>query len=170
MLVLLDACKILKDRGISFICDFVGGETTEIDAINFEKEVAHRGLNRIAIYNGKRYGDEKEKFFNNTDIFVFPTFYKNECFPLVLLEAMQHELPCISTNEGGITDIVENDSTGYIIEKNNAVELADKIEYLLHHPDIRTRMSERGYYKYISEYTLGRFESRMCEILTALSS
>lgn len=47
---------------------------------------------------------------------MFPTYYHNECFPLVLLEAMQHGLPCISTNEGAISDIVDDGVTGYIVE------------------------------------------------------
>ena len=51
--VLLDALKILKDKGYSFVCDFVGGETKEISASGFEREVEKRGLNRIVVYRGK---------------------------------------------------------------------------------------------------------------------
>jgi glycosyltransferase involved in cell wall biosynthesis len=56
-------------------------------------------------------------FFEKSHIFVFPTFYYYECFPLVLLEAMQHALPVISTDEGGIPDIAETGITGYIVAK-----------------------------------------------------
>ena len=42
---LLDTCKILKDTGYQFTCDFVGGETAEINAERFNQEVAIRGLN-----------------------------------------------------------------------------------------------------------------------------
>ena len=53
------------------------------------------------------------KYVKREDVFVFPTFYHNECFPLVLLEAMQHHLPCISTTEGGIPGIIDDKETGY---------------------------------------------------------
>lgn len=53
VIVLLDALKILKERGYSFVCDFVGGETAEIDAGRFKDEVEKRGLNRFVIYDGK---------------------------------------------------------------------------------------------------------------------
>lgn len=40
----------------------------------------------------------------------------NECFPLVILEAMEYKLPVISTNEGGIPDIVKDGENGLICE------------------------------------------------------
>lgn len=83
------------------------------------------------IYYGKRFGDAKEIFWKHADIFVFPTYYPNECFPLVLLEAMQHKVACISTNEGGIPDILENNNCGLIAKKKDSASLADCLEKLL---------------------------------------
>lgn len=62
VLVLLDALKLLSDKGYSFVCDFVGGKTAEIDAARFKREVEQRGLNKLAIYDGK----SSEKKRNNT--------------------------------------------------------------------------------------------------------
>lgn len=50
---------------------------------------------------------------------------------------MEYSLPCISTNEGGITDIIEESKTGYIVEKQNPKILAQQIEYLLDHPELQ---------------------------------
>ena len=38
----------------------------------------------------EKVGEEKEAFFRQSDVFVFPTYYYNECFPLVILEAMEY--------------------------------------------------------------------------------
>lgn len=165
ILLLLDACKILKEKGFSFICDFIGGETTEIDAWSFNENVRKRGLDKIASYRGKKYGEDKSQFFKNADIFVFPTSYPNECFPLVLLEAMEYSLPCISTNEGGIANIIEDGKTGYIIPQNDATALAEKIEYLILHHEERNAMGERGREKFKREFVLERFEKRMKDII-----
>lgn len=116
-------------------------------------------------YLGKRYGEEKTRFLQDADIFVFPTYYPNECFPLVLLEAMQQGLPCISTNEGGIPDIIDEGKTGFIVEKKNAEQLADKISYLINHPERCKEMAENGYKKYRSQFALQMFEERMKGIL-----
>ena len=55
---------------------------------------------------------------------LFPTFYHNECFSLVLLEAMEHGLPCISTTEGGIPGIVDDGKTGFLVPKHDVAVLA----------------------------------------------
>lgn len=89
----------------------------------------------------------------------------NEAFGLVLLEAMEHALPCIATDEGGISDIVDEGETGFIVSKRNANILADKIEYLLIHPEERMRMGKNGYRKFYDKFTLSKFEESMVDIL-----
>lgn len=162
---LLDACKILKEKGYQFTCDFVGGETADINAERFNQEVAIRGVNEQVCYKGKKYGVEKEEILKNADLFVFPTYYSNECFPLVLLEAMQQGLPCISTNEGGIADIIIPNETGYIVPKKSAQDLADKIEILLKDTSLRLEMGNKGLERYKQLFTLEAFEQRIASIL-----
>ena len=166
VIVLLDALKILKDKGYSFVCDFVGGETIEIDAKRFEEEVRKRGLAGVALYQGKKYGEEKDKALRQADILVFPTY--NETFGLVNLEAMAHSLPIVSTNEGAIPDVVEDGVNGLIAKQKDAKSLADKIELLLKDGELRIKMGRAGYEKYKREFTLEVFERRMCEILKQL--
>lgn len=118
------------------------------------------------MYHGRKYGNDKEAFLNAADMFVFPTFYHNECFPLVLLEAMQHHLPCVSTTEGGIPGIIDDGKTGFLVPKHDAETLAEKIQTLLSDADLRQRMGEAGREKYEKEFTLEVFEKRMAEILS----
>lgn len=165
VLVLLDALKVLKDKGYFFVCHFVGGETAEIDAARFAEEVKTRGLDQMALYLGKKYDEEKNEEYDNADIFVFPTYYYNECFPLVLLEAMEHAVPCISTREGGVSAIIDDGVNGFIVEKRDANALADRMEFLLTHPEERTRMGIAGYQKFKNEFALPKFETRMKQIL-----
>lgn len=115
----------------------------------------------LAFYHGKKYNEDKEEYFKHSDIFVFPTFYPNECFPLVLLEAMQQGLPCISTNEGGISGIIDDGKTGFIVEKRNPVQLAEKIEVLLKDKKLRKYMGAAGKIKFDEEFTLSKFEEKM---------
>lgn len=161
---LVEACRILKEKGISFKCDFVG-KWSDIAEDDFNAAIREKSLEDCVKAYGAKYGEEKEKCFDHTDIFVFPTYYNNECFPIVLLEAMQHGLPCISTTEGGIPNIIDNGKTGFIVEKHNATQLADKIAWLISHPKQSKEMGENGYRKYQKEFTLSVFENRMKEIL-----
>lgn len=167
VLVLLDACRILKDKGYSFICEFVGGETGEIDARRFENEVRARRLNELVFYKGPKSGKEKQMYFKHADIFVFPTYYPNECFPLVLLEAMEAGTACISTNEGGIRDIIDEGITGFIVEKKNPHALADKMEILLNDPALRRGMGEKGHQLFKEKFTLQTFEREFINIINS---
>ena len=165
VLVLLDACQQLVARREFFRCIIVGSETEEIDAVRIRHEIDNRGLNDVVEYMGRKYGAEKESIYAETSIFVFPTFYAKECFPIVLLEAMQHGLPCISTCEGGIADIVDDGITGLIVKRRNSNDLAEKISLLINNPTQCKKMGEAGRKKYEQFYSLGSFEECMINIL-----
>ena len=170
--VLLDALQILKKNGYSFVCDFVGGETAEISAACFKHEVEQRGLHEIAVYHGRKYGDEKRAYFEKADIFAFPSYYHNETFGLVNLEAMEHKLPIVSTNEGGIPDVVKDGVNGLTCDvqsgKVSAEELANKIAFLIDHPSLRYKMGEEGYRMFKSFFTIDKFEQKVTEVLASI--
>lgn len=161
--VLLDALQILNKKTVSFLCDIIGGETKEIKTKRFLDEVEKRGLSKVVFYHGKKYGEEKQMFMQNADVFVFPTF--NDCFPLVLLEAMRQGLPCVTTDEGGITDIVIDGQNGLLCEKRNAQSLADKLLSLIQNESVREEMGRKGYERYLQFFTLDKFEKRLSLIL-----
>ncbi len=161
--VLLDALKILKEKEYTFVCQFVGGETSEMGAVQFSEEVDKRNLNDRIAYVGRKVGEEKEAFFRQSDVFVFPTYYYNECFPLVILEAMEYKLPVISTNEGGIPDMVKDGENGLICEKQNPVSLADCIAKLLDDEELRVKMGSAGHEKFCREFVKDGENGLICE-------
>lgn len=159
---LVDACRLLKEQGKVFTCHFVG-KWSDITENTFSEKVEKEGLKKYIKSHGGVYGEDKNRFIQEAELFILPSH--DECFPLVLLEAMEYSLPCISTNEGGISAIIENKKTGYIVERQNPQALAEKIAYLLDHPEIRKEMGKAGRKKFLQEFTLEIFENRMKEIL-----
>lgn len=163
--VLLDACKILMHRGVAFQCNFVGGESKEMDRRVFGEAVKERGLEGHVLYHGPKYGEEKEHYWSMADVFVFPTFYHNECMPLTILEAMQHGLPVVSTDEGAVPDMVADGENGFICRRKDAEGLAQALELLLQDEALRHRMGAEGYRRYKENFTLQCFERRFVECL-----
>ena len=163
--VLLEACRMLKEEGVAFHCDYVGGESKLISGEAFRKAIAERGLTDCVTYHGPQYGAAKDRFFREADIFVFPTFYDNECFPLVLVEAMQYGLPVISTMEGGISDIVTDGVNGFVCPQRDVQALAEALRKLIAEPQMRVAMGQRGYELYRERMTLEVFEGNFTEIL-----
>lgn len=119
-------------------------------------------------YWGRKYGCDKEEYWKSADIFVFPTL--NEAFGLVLLEAMEHGLPCIGTNEGGINDIIDNGKTGFIVPSGNSELLSVSIGKLLNDSRMRETMGDRGRRIFEQRYTQEVFEENMLHILNQILS
>ncbi len=160
--VLLEACRILQNKQINFYCTYVGG-VGDISEADFNNKIKEFGLISHVQYVGKRYGIKKDIILNNSDILVLPTL--NDCFPLVILEAMQFYLPVISTIEGGIPDIVQNKKTGYLVSKNDIIALTEKIEFLINNPELKKAMGIAANKRYKENYTLEIFENKIKDIL-----
>lgn len=164
---LVEACRILKKRGKKFHCHFVG-KWSDVTEKDFQQKLQEYHLESEITAYGAKYGIEKNVFLEQADVFVLPTH--NECLPLVLMEAMEQGLTCISTREGGISAIIEEEKTGYVIDKQQPLALAEKIDYLIDHPELCQAMGEAGKKKFKEEFTLKRFENRMKEILQEIVS
>ena len=166
---LLEACKILHNTGVTFIIHFIGS-WIDINKNDFNTFVLFNNLQENVFYGGAKYDDEKFRCFESADIFVFPTYYNNEAFSLVILEAMQCGLPVISTREGGIPDIVDDGITGYFVNKNDPKDLADKIEFLIYNPFLRKKMGAAGKKKLQNKFTISIWENNMFNILKEVAN
>lgn len=83
---------------------------------------------------------------------------KNESLPMILLEAMSCKCPVVSTNVGGITEIVLNNCTGKIYELNNISAGADAIRQLIQPENaiIRNKIINNAYTKIMLKHSLDR--------------
>jgi len=158
--LLLEACSRLRGKGLDFQCLFVGG-VGDITVEVFNEQVRSKGLVDNVKYLGRKYGDEKDEIFSSADIFAFPTYYYYETFGLVNLEAMQYELPVISTYEGGIPDIIDDGKTGFLIPQKDVEALTEKLETLIKDPDLRRKMGVAGRKKFEERFTLQKFEENL---------
>jgi glycosyltransferase involved in cell wall biosynthesis len=113
-------------------------------------------------FHGPLSGTEKEKFFLDTDIFVFPTW--SDSFGLVILEAMAAGCPVISTRVGAIPEVVVDGVTGILVEKQNPQQLADAIVRLVDDPALRQRMGEAGRKRFEEHYTFERCAERLIKV------
>ena len=81
--------------------------------------------------------------YANASIFVLSSRY--EAFPMVLLEAMQSGLPCVSFDcPSGPSDIITQDADGLLVEKENTDQLMEAIQQLIDNDAKRIRMGENA--------------------------
>lgn len=165
--VLLDACQLLKKKGLRFHCIFVGG-WADVNKDSFDAQVIQNGLQNFVTYEGIKYDAEKWNYYLKSDIFAFPTFYHNEAFSLVIIESMQFSLPVVTTYEGGIPDIVKDGITGFLIPPKDVKVLAEKLELLIKTPNIRQKMGNAGFARYKNKFTIQHFENNLKNILNQI--
>jgi glycosyltransferase involved in cell wall biosynthesis len=67
-----------------------------------------------------------------------------EGFPVSLAEAAAHSLPLVSTIHSGITENVIDGKTGFLVQEHDFETMAEKIIYLIEHPDVAEEMGKAG--------------------------
>lgn len=70
---------------------------------------------------------------------------KNEGTPVSLIEAQACNLPVISTDVGGVSDIVAENETGFIISRNDKRNFVEKLIILVEQDEIRNKMKSKGW-------------------------
>ncbi len=162
--ILLDACKLLKDDGLQFTLELMGRfHSTEFEKAMKEKVVSS-GLSSYVTFLGVKTGNDKWQAFSKADIFCFPSFYEAETFGLVVLEAMQFELPVVATRWRGIPSLVRDGETGYLVAIKDAEAVAAKLRLLLDDENQRKMMGKRGREIYLQEFTLEKWHEQMEQV------
>ena len=70
---------------------------------------------------------------------------KNEGTPVSLIEAQASNLPVISTDVGGVSDIVSENETGFIISRKDKRNFIEKLKILIEQDEIRHKMKSKGW-------------------------
>jgi glycosyltransferase involved in cell wall biosynthesis len=86
---------------------------------------------------------------------------KNEGTPVSLIEAQASNIPVISTEVGGVADIVEENETGFIIPRNNKREFVSKLKLLVENDELRLKMKKKGWQNVHQKYSYQRLAKDM---------
>ena len=106
-------------------------------------------------YRGPLYGDNKRKFFQDIEVFVFPTKYRNEASPLVLLEAMSAGAPCLSVALGCISeDLGEKGGFAFLPDEPFVGAATKSLDHIYEHYSARSRAARERYVELLSEHRI----------------
>ena len=125
----------------------------------FEKLRKRLNLEQTVDFVGYRSQSEVAQHLADTDVFVLPSYA--EGVPVTLMEAMGSGLPVVATQVGGVSELVEHGTNGFIVRPGDADELADRISTLLGDPALRQRMGSAGRSKVESDFSNEREAARL---------
>ena len=99
-----------------------------------------------------------------TDIAIMPST-EAESFGLVAAEAMLFGKPVIASNQGGLTEIVIHNDTGFLVQPNDNVQLSDAILKLISNTELRTEFGENGRKRILFEFTIEKYVAEISKCL-----
>jgi len=134
----LEAVVLLMEKKLPVKLDIVGPNTD--DAMpQVEAFIEKHDLREVVRIHGLVSAEDVENFYRNADIFVMSSL--EESSPIAIVQAMAAGLPVVSTNVGGISEMVEDKKNSFLIDPGDSRALAEKIERLILDRNLRQSFS-----------------------------
>ena len=165
--VLVEACRLLRDRGRSFRCEIVGDGELRDDLASRIEAARLRGLVRLV---GPRTHEDLEDVYRRASVVVMPAITdgdgNRDALPTVLLEAFASGTPAVASRLTGIPEIVDHGENGFLVPPGDAPALADALERLLESPDLRERFGQAAREKAENRFDLRANTAELFRLLT----
>ena len=140
--VLIEACALLRDKGVRARCLIVGdGE----EATRLHNLAAGLDLSAQVLLAGTLLPADLLEYYAEADVFVMPSCKSGndrDGIPTVLIEAMAMEVPVVSTRLSGIPELVRHGETGLLVAPDDPAGLAEAIARLLSDPALAERLGK----------------------------
>ena len=158
---LIDATKILRDRGVPVRLEVVGdGDARR----GFEELVRVKGIESCVRFSGALRGPDLAEAYRRNAVLAIPSSFDN--FPTVALEAMACGLPVVASEVGALPDLVGEGKRGYLVEPGNAGQLADRLADVISDPAQARRMGAQGRQFVLDKATVASQADRTMDVFT----
>jgi sugar transferase (PEP-CTERM/EpsH1 system associated) len=157
--LLLSAFALFLDKGLT--------ENTELWIIGeghlkkvLEQKAIELGIqNKVTLWGAR---DDVIDLFAKSDVFALTSVY--EAMPMTILEAMSVACPVISTDVGGVSNILFHNKNGLLVEPSNAVAIANALQALFSSKALRDELGNNGYNCITSKYSVNAMSQTYLEL------
>jgi glycosyltransferase involved in cell wall biosynthesis len=160
--IVIEAVYRLVQTGRHLQLTFVGDGPTRNDLQSLVRE---RNLSNVVHFAGVVNQDCIRDFYRAADIFVLASFA--EGIPIVLMEAMAMEIPCIATCINGIPELIRNSVDGMLVPPSDIDGMTSAIARLADEPGLRESLGKAGRQRVQQEYDLAKSGDRLREVFRA---
>lgn len=147
--VLIEAVAKLAAEGRAIRLRLVGNGP---DRASLEEAVYSLGSASVVIFEGAVNQDRIRSLYREAHIFALASFA--EGIPVVLMEAMAMEIPCVTTWITGIPELIRDGIDGLLVAPSDEFSLAEAIARLMDDADLRKRIGAAGRARVIEKYNL----------------
>lgn len=155
--------KKYENMYLNIAGDFMGDEYLSGSEVKkqFLEKIKH--ISKIN-YLGKVYGGEKVKLLQGSDIFVLPSYYRSEAFPISIIEAMKCGNVIITTNYKYLPEIV-NSKNGILVEPKSVDSLINGMNTILEDNEILIDIQEYNKKEAKEKYSLDKYIDKLNKIV-----
>ena len=132
------------------------------DREGLERAIAAANLSRHVVLEGSVNQDRIRDYYRQADIFVLASFA--EGVPVVLMEAMAMEIPCVSTFVAGIPELIRSEIDGILVSPSDDSALASAIKRLIDDSSLRHRLGIAARRRVMDKYNLDHNVIHLAEI------
>ncbi|HYW49337.1 MAG TPA: glycosyltransferase family 4 protein [Gemmatimonadaceae bacterium] len=147
--LLIDAVRLLHDEGRRLRLRIVG---TGPDQARLETQIARHALQGVVELVGPLPAESVTRLYAEVDIFALPSFA--EGVPVVLMEAMAMELPCVSSRLMGIPELITDGEDGLLVTPADVSDVARALRHLIDDRQLRRRMGLAARERVLRAYNL----------------
>ena len=146
---LLTTLAGLRERGVDALLLLVGDGA---DRALLEQRAHDLGIARSCLFLG--YQEDVARWYAVCDAVVLTS--ANEGTPVTIIEALAAAKPVVSTNVGGVGDVVDEGETGFLVRRGDTHALAERLAVLAREPERAKRMGEAGRKLVLERYAVSR--------------
>lgn len=157
-MVLLEACALLKRRGVDCRLDIVG---TKDGGFCDVVEARIAALDLAARVHWKGFVADRDRLYGDVDILAAPAV--DEPFGLTVAEAGAYGLPVVAARSGAFPELIEDGRTGLLFTAGDAADLAGNLERLVVDADLRRRLGAAARAHVASTFTIDAMTERFLE-------
>lgn len=157
--LLIAACGWLISAGWNLHLHLVGSGP---DLDSLQQLAAATGIAENVVFDGGRNQDEVIALYRQSDVFAIASFA--EGVPVVLMEAMAMEIPCVAPWVNGVPELIRNHEEGLLVAPSDVEGLAKAIETLLKNPDLRRRLGSAGRQRVLRDYNLSTNAALLAQV------
>lgn len=139
-----------------------------------ESLIRELGVGQSVRLLGAKRQDEVVELLKQSHLFLAPSVTAadgdQEGTPVAIMEAMAMGLPVVSTLHSGIPELVQDGRSGFLVPERDVDALADKISYLVEHPEVWPEMGRAGREFVEQHYDINKLNDRLIEVYKGLLS
>lgn len=143
---LIRTCALLVERGKSFRCEIIGEGSLQNE---LQRQIGELSLQNVVVLAGAKPQTELRRRLAAANVFVLPSVIDPDGgmdnLPTVIMEAMATGLPVVSTNIGGIPEMVIENETGFLVQPGNIAAMAAAIEKVIGDSSFAAKLGHSGY-------------------------